>query len=287
VIGDSQHANLLLETFIKSYKELFLSTTIKRPIKEDSPQIREFQMTIKKGTLRLAKSFLEREKKAGAQSADEDDEEKIIETLSEEVKKPAGKERTALEGVFQQEKTNQTTWKPPIDRSTKYKPTAQMGDSKQRSTSIGEEVEEGNQIIGKARSLSVGDRTNVAIGRRNSTSNKESAPDVHLIVKEVIQTETAKVEEAVLQEKEVVQEENLKVEEKKEEIKEETTKEEIKEETPSASATKIEPLSIPYLVSQLMEGNNLVVESYLNTLDVEQRSVVVDEMNLELMKQVV
>jgi hypothetical protein len=56
------------------------------------------------------------------------------------------------------------------------------------------------------------------------------------------------------------------------------------EEEGGATSSTQEELSISYLVSQLMEGSNLVVENYLNTLDVEERSRVVDKMNSELLK---
>lgn len=44
-------------------------------------------------------------------------------------------------------------------------------------------------------------------------------------------------------------------------------------------------LSVSFLVSQLLEGKNHIVEDYLNTLDVEDRRKVVDAMNDELANQ--
>jgi len=43
---------------------------------------------------------------------------------------------------------------------------------------------------------------------------------------------------------------------------------------------------IQQLVGFLIEGNNMVVENYLNALGVNERSKVVEDMNNELTKQV-
>jgi len=258
VIGDSQHANSLIETFIKSYQQIFAAA--EKPVKMDEkiPQYQEFQKSMKKGTLRLARSFLEYEKTAAIQSTDEDlsgEEQKMMEYLSLSDENIKG--TVTLDTMFDQ--VSQTTpWKPPIDRSTKYVKKKEDTITVQDLTP--EVAKHETENISKIETL-------------RGLSDEIQEKDLDKSLQSDIVVPENSFGNGAATSSVFWQEENLQTG---------TTNIQMKSQDNMEVA-----FSVGYLVSQLIAGNNLIVDNYLNTLDLNERSKMVDEMNAELTKFVI
>jgi len=266
VIGDSGQANLLIETFIKEYESLFLKKK-EEPSKESSKhehskEIQNFNVTIRRGTLKMAQSFIEDEKKAPVESTDEELPENAEKLLYESISKSAARRTTTTTAVwtlFNQdgtEKKNDTSLvSPAVLPKSEWKVSA----SRPRSTSSPTD--------------------GVATGKHRppiDRTKKYNAPPLEIIddegqlspeIDDLNDTSSYDSMEST-------------------DYVESTDFAELNASPSSEEKPKI-TMSIQELVDELLGGQVVVVERYLDTLEVSDRKKIVDEMNASITQRLV
>mmetsp|Transcript_18280 Transcript_18280/g.25603 ORF Transcript_18280/g.25603 Transcript_18280/m.25603 type:complete len:407 (+) Transcript_18280:90-1310(+) len=213
VMADASHANKLMQTFIVKFNDLFVreKKAVERPAPKKKEGLEEFQKTLRRNTIKLAKSFVEEEAAQEFVATDEEvsvQEQKLVEE----------------------------------DLSKKL-----------------------DDIV----DLNIDDNSN---SNNKSTTNTTTDPNLPSLVTPPMHSNTianGQISASYTSPRSSLMDPS-------------TSKRNSTNGHPKATAAippPVEPMTAQDLVKQLMQGKNVLVINYLDTLSVQDRKRTVDEMN--------